>query len=136
PRSAWECRLGRSAAPARGSTRDVGDCIRTQSVGTRGRGLHVGMLMLGLLLPKTLLAAEPLPVRLSLLSSGPVYAGQAIEVQVAVTAGRTRPEVKVPNVEGAEVVAKKVMIKPLSSTTIGDLAGSQTNEFIFAYPLV
>ena len=63
------------------------------------------------------------------------FVGQTVELSVGVVAGRERPQVTAPRLEGAEVFLARTEQVPLSTSGIGDMIREQ-NLFRFRYRIV
>ncbi|MEO6811611.1 MAG: hypothetical protein ABI353_21065 [Isosphaeraceae bacterium] len=66
------------------------------------------------------------------LAEGLWYVGQAIDVRVVAVAAGERPEVRLPSIEGAEVLVAGEGFRPISSGAIGGLM-TETNQYVYQF---
>ncbi len=70
-----------------------------------------------------------------MVAPGPYYAGQGIPIEVVTVAGGERPEVDVPRVPGAEVIATGTRFRPISTSAIGNVV-NETNRYTFTFEVL
>jgi hypothetical protein len=100
------------------------------------RGVTRGVILAIALTPAIARAqSAPLPLQARFLTSGPVYVGQPVELEVVTVGGRQRPVVTVPERSAVTLAPAGTMIRPIASSGIGE-AVSETNQYRLRFRVV
>ncbi len=90
---------------------------------------------MGLLIWLVIAMVDPIPMEARIVTTGPLYVGQVIELQVQVVAGANPPELIAPKLMEASIHLVATTARPLTTSAIGNLTLTERVQYTSRYHL-